>query len=243
MRPLLLSLLAIAASACLADDRLQQTPETTSLEALLACNDSVIGGDALRAITRVEYDLRIEEPAFQVDGIYVAERSGVARIDIFAEGERVFSEGWDGTSGWQQRQDDEAPVATSAAGGAALRHGLEQPGHLWTLADMTGHGHSVEEDFSARVGADERSVRLTLSDGFEIWYWLDANTCLITRKRDFRAFHPDLDPAETWIETRYGDRERTGGVLRSRVTYSVDLATGDTVGRTEVLAVRATVGS
>lgn len=235
------SLALIVLAACRADPAAtpdRQPGPTPPLSALIACNDSVVGGGALRDLRRVEFDLRIVEPTFQVDGTYGADRNGVVRIDIFSEGVRVFSEGWDGTTGWQLGQGEDLPQPTSAEAAAPLRHGWEQPGHLWTLQDMPGQGHTVEEDPSVETSDGMRVAHLTLRDGFESWLWIDAATCLITRKRDFRAFHPDVDSTQTWIETRYADFRTVDGVTRPWSVYSIDLGTGDTIGVTTLQAAR-----
>jgi hypothetical protein len=216
----------------------QEPAPTYPFPALIACNDSVVGGDALRHLERVEFDLRIVEPGFQVDGTYSADRRGAVRIDIFSEGVRVFSEGWDGTTGWQLHQGEHEPQPTSVEAAAPLRHGWEQPGHLWTLQDMARLGHTVEEDRSVESPDGTRVAHLTLRDGFESWLWIDTSSCLVTRKRDFRAFHPDLDATETWIETRYADFRTLDGVTRPWSAYNIDLSTGDTIGVTTLEAAR-----
>jgi hypothetical protein len=231
-------LLISSAVACAPESSPDESP-ASALARLLRCNDEAVGGDALRRVARVEVDLAISEPTFDVEATYVATREGIARIDVFSDGVRVFSEGWDGTTGWQQPRGAPAPVPTSPEGGEALRHGLEQPGHLWTLSDMEGNGHAVTLSDEAEDAADgARVVQLTLKDGFEAWYWVDTTTCLVERSRNFRAFHPDVQPDETWIETRFADHRRTDGVVRAWLSVSVDLATGDTLGLTRVEAVR-----
>jgi hypothetical protein len=235
-------LLISSAVACAPESSPDESP-ASALARLLRCNDEAVGGDALRRVARVEVDLAISEPTFDVEATYVATREGIARIDVFSDGERVFSEGWDGTTGWQQPRGAPAPVPTSPEGGEALRHGLEQPGHLWTLSDMEGNGHAVtlsDEDEAEDAADGVRVVHLTLRDGFEAWYWVDTTTCLVERSRNFRAFHPDVQPDETWIETRFADYRRTDGVARAWLSVSVDLATGDTLGVTRVEAVRHT---
>jgi hypothetical protein len=213
------------------------------LAALLACHDRAVGGSALRAMPSVQYDLEITEPKFTVRGTYLATRSGVARIDVFAGAERVFSEGWDGTAGWQLPRGATESIPTSTDGAAALRHGLEQPGHLWTLADMPRNGHHLQwaEPDSGDAGK-ARVVKLTLQDGFETWYGVDPNSCLIIWSRNFRAFHPDVDPARKWTETRFTDFRSREGVTRPWLSLNIDLATGDTIGRTRIVAIRTPGG-
>ncbi len=210
------------------------------LERLLACHDAAVGGPALRAFTEVAYDLEITEPTFSVQGRYVANRAGTMRIDVFAGGTRVYSEWFDGTRAFEQARDASEGVEVGGDAAAALRHGIEQPGHLWTLADMRANGHRVEwaePDTTDR--SDERALKLTLRDGFEQWYWVDPVTCRIARKRNFRAFHPTVDPTRKWTETRYADFEAHDGVTRAMTTFDIDVATGDTIGRTRIRSVTA----
>jgi hypothetical protein len=208
----------------------------TELARVLACNDRAVGGPALRRVNRVRYELQIEEPGFTAVGHYAAERLGRAQIDVFVAEQRVFSEGWDGHAGWQLPQGATKPVATSPDGAAALRHGIEQPGHLWTLADMPQNGHAVE--FVGRdsiQGTNYYVVKLTLRDHFESWYWLNPLSCLIERNRNFRAFHPDLDPKRRWTETLFDDYRVDQGVMRSYLSRTVDMATGAVIGTTRIL--------
>ena len=159
-----------------------------SLARVLACNDRAVGGPALRRVSRVQYELQIEEPGFNAVGHYAAERLGRAQIDVFVVRDRVFSEGWDGHAGWQLPHGATKRIAESPDGAAALRHGIEQPGHLWTLADMPQNGHTVELVGRDSIqGTDYYVVKLTLRDHFASWYWLDPVSCLIERSRNFRA--------------------------------------------------------
>ncbi|MDH3456066.1 MAG: hypothetical protein OER90_04425 [Gemmatimonadota bacterium] len=211
------------------------------LDELLDCNDRAVGGASLRAARSVEYELDIVESTFSVRGTYTADREGTAHIDIFAAGERVFSEGWNGSTGWQLPQGARDTIPTSDAGAAALRHGLEQPGHLWTMKDMVRNGHSVElVDDAVQGPASTRLVKLTLKDGFESWYRIDSSSCQVVSKRNFRAFHPDVDPEERWIESRFADFRSDGEITRAWTTFDVDLVTGDTVGTTRIISVHTT---
>lgn len=214
-------------------------PAPTELDQLLACHDKAVGGPSLRALTAVEYDLEITEPTFSVQGHYRATRAGTMRIDIVAGGKRVFSEGFDHGAGWQMEADSTRRTPVSADGSAALRHGIEQPGHLWTLADMIPNGHAVEL-VAPDAGDDpaSRILKVTLRDGFATWYWVDTTSCLVTKSRNFRAFHPDADSTRKWTETHRAGYERHDGVMRPMLEFNVDLLTGDTIGRGRVVSVR-----
>lgn len=213
--------------------------ETASLQQLLRCHDRAVGGETLRQASGVEYELEIEEPGFAVRGIYKAQRPDTMRIDIFAGEQRVFSEGLEDGEGWQLPGDSTERVPTTDDGTAALRHGLQQPGHLWTLADMPEHGHELElVDRKTLDGTDYSVFELTLSDGFQKWFWVNEDTCLIERSRSFRAFHPDIDPDRVWIETVHELFRTTEGVTRPHRSLNIDLASGEVIGTTRVVAVR-----
>lgn len=228
------AILAVVACGGAADTSVAPTDPLT---ALLRCNDRVIGGAALRAAAAVSYQLAITEPSFSVTGRYRAQRSGTAAIDIFADGVRVFSEGWDGTAGWQLGRDATERTPATAQAEAPLRHGIEQPGHLWTLADMRPNGHRVERVDEAVPSTDTTLVHLTLRDGFELWFTIENASCLVVASRSFRAFHPDVDSTQRWTETRFANFERHDGVLRPMMSYNIDLVSGDTIGRTRILTV------
>lgn len=205
------------------------------LEQILACNDQAVGGDRMRDLRALEYQLTIQEPGFAVKGIYKAERSGEMRIDVFDGDRRVFSEWLTDGAAWQLTADAKEPARATAEGTAALRHGLERPGRFWTLADMSARGHVVELVERERIGGvDEFVLKLTLDDGFETWLWVNAESCLVERSRNYRAFHPDSDPEKIWTETVYDQFERVDGLMIARRTRTIDLASGETLGTTEV---------
>jgi hypothetical protein len=235
--PILVSC-AIVLGAC---SREPQSARNADLQKLLTCNDAAIGGDALRAATRVDYELDIAEPDSQAMAHYTALHTGEMRIDVYRGDERVYSEFLDSSGAWELPQGASAPRPSSADGAAALRHGLEQPGHLWTLADMVRNGHTVSlEDGETIAGVDYRVVKVTLRDGFPIWYWIDESTCLIARSRNFRAYHPDIDPNRRWTESVFEDYQEFDGIRKPRVTRDVDFATGNTVGQASIRSFKAT---
>ncbi|HET8623629.1 MAG TPA: hypothetical protein VFM14_08705 [Gemmatimonadales bacterium] len=227
------ALAAVALAAVLYD------PE---LDRLLACHDRAVGGPALRKVHRVEYELSIDEQGMSLRGRYRAVREGIAgrmRIDVYTGAERVFSEWWDGREAWQLPQDAATPVKAKAEGSDALRHGLEQPGHFWTLADMRRNGHALAlEGRDTADGATYQVVKLTLADGFTTWYWLNPRTCHIERHRAFRAFHPGQDSTRKWIETVFDDFRISRGITRPYHDRSRDLAIDTTVATARILALR-----
>jgi hypothetical protein len=213
-----------------------------ALDSIVACNDRAVGGPALRRVNRVEYDISIDEQGMSLRGRYRAVREGTGgrmRIDVFAGDTRVYSEWWDGRQAWQLPQGAPAPVLSKVEGSEALRRGLEQPGHLWTLADMPRNGHRLAlEGHDTVAGVAYHVVKLTLADGFTNWYFVNAATCQIERSRTFRAFHPDQDTTKTWVEAVFDDFRTTRGVTRPYRDRTLDPATGKVIATSRVLAAR-----
>ena len=197
------------------------------------------GKQAIEAIEALELDIRIEEPTFNVSGVYRVDREGRMRIDIFDRGQRVFTEGYDGTLGWQWPSGEESATRASDYGEAALRHGPQLPIHIVGLHELPRRGHHVElRGREVLDGVNYYVVKVTLDDGYSLYYFIDPDSWLIARSRDFRAFHPDVDPKEKWHETRYSDFRNVAGTQKPYTTTSLDMETGDIVSTTTIMAVR-----
>ncbi len=220
---------------------LASSPGATAsdLERILDLNDKAHGGDALDQVQTVRVQLQITEPTFEVSGNYIASRDGLMRIDIYAGGGRVFAEGLTRECAWEWNPAQPAENSGTCVGeaeSAALRHGIEMPGHFYTLKDVRDRGATI--DLIGKVETDSESewqLRVTLADGFSRDYFLSQETHRITRARDFRAFHPGIDPTGVRIETRYGSPALVGGALRFKHQVNVNLDTGEVLGTTTVL--------
>ena len=215
---------------------------TAALDDILACNAAALGGSAaFETIDNLRIELDIREPTFEVEGTYVASRDGFMRIDIRADGQRVFAEGLNAHGAWQWNPDAGVSAA-NAAGAAALRNGIESPGRFWTLAQLRGRGLGVELlEPGPLAREDEWQLRLTPAGGPVLDYFLARETCLPTREVSSRAFHPDVDATEVLIETSFSEPERIHGVLRFRRGESRNLATGEWLGTTVVRSVEQNV--
>lgn len=213
-----------------------------SLNHILACNADALGGrDTFESIDTLSMELDIVEPGFEVRGRYVASRDGRMRIDVSADGQRVFAEGLDGQRAWQW-SPERGVVTSNAQGAAALRNGVETPGRFWTLAQLRERGLKIEwvED-GPQARPDEWQLRLTQSDGSRLDYLLDRTTCLPRRELSRRAFHPDVDPTEVLVETEFSEPLTAEGVLRFRRSESRRLDTGDWLGTTVVRSLEQNV--
>jgi hypothetical protein len=148
------------------------------------------------------------------------------RIDVMTDGKPVFVEAFNGARGWQWKGQGEIVEENPEAAGA-LRHGVELPGKLFGLHELPGRGHRVELIGRERIaGTDYYVLGVTLSDGYSNRLYIDSNSWLIARRRDFRPLHVDIDPRPTMIETVFSDFRNVAGVKFPFRGVDTDLETG-----------------
>ena len=189
-----------------------------------------------RNIQSVTYQLDIKEPKFHLQGVYRVVRSGKMRIDIFADGQHLFTEAFDGVASWQWQSGETRAKITTDAASAPLRHGIELPGHLFTLLDMVARGHKLAYlGDEIRFDKQGHLLQLTLKDGHQKYYFLHAETGEILAHGDQRAFHPDLDPTVVLVETRPEDYRIINGVRKPFKTINWDLSNDQWLGTTQIL--------
>jgi hypothetical protein len=166
-RALLLICLLQASPNCIAQD----------LDAILELNTRAHGGsENFSRVENVRYLLTISEPGFEVSGTYVATRQGNMRIDIEADGQKVFSEGLFQGKAWQwtpgdgyEDQDEESA--------AALAHGIDSPGRFFSMEQAHALGATVTLIGSVTENnAPQWQLRLVLPDGFSRDFFIDQET-------------------------------------------------------------------
>jgi len=178
--------------------------------------------------------LHINEADYSLVARYRAAADGFMRIDVFDGANRVFSEGIDELGIWQWPGDKAAPENVSHAGAEALKHSIEF--NLFTLAELSDRGHSIEIDGRETILDKPYIVlKLTLSDGFETYRFVNTETWLVDISRDFRAFHPAVDSTKKNIETRYDQWSQADGVLFASRVRNIDLDSGEVIATTLVL--------
>jgi hypothetical protein len=202
-------------------------------------NVKAMGGRfALEAVHSIEIDLHITDPGFEVDGIYRAARPGRMRIDVKADGQHVFTEAFNGRNGWQWKGAGTAEPASPKAT-AALRHGVELPGKLFGLHELKQRGHQIELVGRERVeDVGYYVLRLTLNDGYTTSLYVDPQSWLITRRRDVRPLHVDVDPTPTTIEQRMSDYREVAGGQFAFASEEIDLKTGKELERTRIKSIK-----
>lgn len=232
----------LVVGVALAGCRATREPEPADqLATWMKSHTEARGGEAaIERVKALRYRLTITEPSFTVDGVYEVDRQGRMRIDIFKDGRRVFTEAFDGRSGWQQGEGEEHGREASPEANATLWRGTQSPDKLFGLHEMTRLGHKLESaGFEEVEGKRYARVRVTLSDGWETMYYLDLDTWLVARSRDHKALHVDLDPKKRPLEDSLLDVRPVEGVMRSFRAVGRDLGSGEviqtsTVSRIEV---------
>jgi len=227
MRRVALAACVLALAACV------RPPEPVGLTVIIAKNHTATGGGA--GIQSMEVDLAMQDGNSTFDAIYRVTRDGRMRIDIIDHGTRIYTEAYDGHAGWDQGKDGHAPFPDPH--GDALWHGTQFPGNIFGLDDMQKNGHTLQ--YMGRetlAGVDYYVIKLTLSDGFETYRYLNPQSWLMERGRDFRAFHPAMDPKKTWVETQWSDFRSVDGVMRSFSSVNVDLVSGKQLASQRVTA-------
>ena len=200
----------------------------TTVDEVIERHTKAMGGRAaIEAIQSIEIDLHITDPKFAVDGSYFAARPGKMRIDVNAGGEHVFTEAFDGQKGWQWEGKGTAQKVATENATAALRHGVELPGKLFGLHELKRRGHRIELDGREKIdGINYYVLRLTLNDGYLTTLYVDPKNWLVTRRRDVRPLHVDVDPTPTTIEQRNSDFRTIGGVQFAFASSETDLQSG-----------------
>jgi len=210
-----------------------------TVDQVIEQNTKVMGGRAaIEAIKSIEVKLHIVDPDFEGDGNYRAARPGRMRIDVMAHGNHVYTEAFDGDRGWQWKGKGAAIEEESAEATAALRHGVELPGKLVGLHELRQRGHRVDLAGRERIdGVDYYALRITMNDGYTTTLYIDSRNWLITRRRDVRPLHVDMDPTPTTIESRFSDFRKVNGVLFAFASTDTDLATGKVLETTTVRSI------
>ena len=211
----------------------------TTVEEVIDRNTRAMGGEkAIEAVQSIAVDLHIGDPGFEADGAYRSARPGRMRIDVKVEGKHVFTEAFDGDHGWQWEGEGTTTVEATAKATAALRHGVELPGHLYGLHELRQRGHRIDLVGREKIdGVDYYALQVTLSDGYATTLYLDPKSWLITRRRDLRPLHVDIDPTPTTIEQCMSDFRQVAGVWFSFSNTETDLQTGKLLETTTVRAI------
>jgi len=148
--------------------------------------------------------------------------------------ETRFSEGYDGAA-WEWYADPGVVIRTVGAASRAARHGAA---YMGPFLDYRDRGTKIEIQGSATIGGRRAwDLLVTLRDGFQRHYFIDAESWLVVAARYVAPQH--AFGAEVRTEARFSDDRRVNGVLFSFHNAEVDLATGKTLNEMQWGAIEA----
>ena len=142
------------------------------------------------------------------------------KIEIFLPDNKVYTEGFDGTRGWE--------MDTYVSGGPmeALRHGAEWPNSVKSVKDFMASGHQAEYQGIENIeDQNYHTLLLRQKDGFSRTYYFDIESFLHRRGRDNRPLHPGENTRN--MEALFLDYKLFDGVYIATKEISKDNTTGE----------------
>jgi hypothetical protein len=175
----------------------------------------------------------IVEKGSTLQARYLCSDAPAWRIDIYADSNRVFSEGLDAKGPWLWPSGD---AAAHDAVPDARRTGIQGiEFNLYGLHRFPSRGHKLHLEGREVVdGIDYYVVRVTMRDSYETYVYINPVSWMIERRRDYRSFHPDVDQTKTFAEKQYFDFRTVSGVKTPFGERQVNWKTGALVNSTTV---------
>lgn len=197
-----------------------------TLDDIVARHTAARGGRAaLDALRSQSVDIQIIEKGSVIQGHYKCAKTPAFRIDIFDGDKHVFCEGLDVNGPWIWPSSE--PAAKQGVPDAK-RTGIEGiEFNLYGLHAFPALGNLLSLDGRESLGGvDHYVLRVDLKGSYQTFLYIDPQTWMIARRRDFRAAHPDLDPTKQYLEKQYSDFRLVNGVQTAFLEHQVDLASG-----------------
>ncbi|MBR7620133.1 hypothetical protein JKL49_12120 [Phenylobacterium sp. 20VBR1] len=175
----------------------------------------------------------ITEKGSTLEARYLCSDSPAWRIDIYAGTNHVFCEGLDTRGPWLWPGGDAtAHDAVPDARKTGIQ-GIEF--NLYGLHRFSSRGHKLQLDGREVVdGTNYYVVRATMRDSYETYLYVSPVTWMIERRRDYRAFHPDVDQTKVFAEKQYSDFRWVAGIKTPFKEQQVNWKTGALVNSTIV---------
>ena len=226
-------------AACAADTATTTAaaPAATTLAQVIARNTQARGGAAaLDRVRSIAVDVEIVEGGQTLNGHYAANTDGLVRIDVYAGGKLVGAEGVDSQGVWiLAKEGPRESVATGAAN--ALKHGAEN--HLFGWHRFAERGHRLALMPPAAIdGTTYQVVEVRYSTGHVSYFYVDPVSWQAVRRRDERAYHPDVSQAKQRVESRSLDFQAVDGVVAAHRNEDYDLDSGKLLSVNRVLSRR-----
>jgi hypothetical protein len=225
---------AACAPAPVVQGAAQVAPSRLTLQQVIDRNTEARGGAAaLDAMRTLQIDAEIKEGGQTLNGHWTADGKHV-RVDIYADGKSVFSEGVDDQGGWMWTGGDAPPKPSVEEGRQALLVGGEN--HLFGWHRFSERGHKLALMPSATIdGVTYHVVESRYATGQVSYHYVNSVTWQAERRRDERAYHPDVDPTNQKVESRFYDFVAVDGVVASHASEDFDLASDKSLASSRVL--------
>jgi hypothetical protein len=195
------------------------------------------GAAALDRMHSLAVDVEIVEKGQPIVGRYAANTSGDVRIDIYADGKNVYSEGVDRSGVWRWTGDGPAEPSKAVGAANALTNGAENHLFGWHRFPQRGHRMALMPPETID-GTPFQVVEVRYTTGQTSYFYVDPHSWQAVRRRDERAYHPDNDPTKQKVESRFYDFQRVAGVVASHRSTDVDLGTGQVLSTNRTLSRR-----
>ena len=224
----------LSGCAAIAPSAVASGPVELTLADVVARNTRARGGAAaLDRVHAIAVDVEIVEGGQTLNGHYAANDKGLVRIDIYADGKLVHGEGIDSDGVWIMGKSGPQPsVATGAAN--ALLHGAEN--HLFGWHRFAERGHKLALMPPETIdGVTFQVVEVRFSTGHTSYFYVDPSTWLVARRRDERAYHPDVSMNKKRVESRSLHYRSVAGIVAAHRNEDYDLATGQLLAVNNVL--------
>ena len=194
------------------------------------------GAAALDRMHSIGVDVEIVEGGQTLNGHYAATKTGLVRIDVYAAGKPVGSEGVDAKGVWiLGKNGPEQSAATGASN--ALLHGAEN--HLFGWNRFRARGHKLALMPSETIdGVTYPVVEVRYSTGHVSYFYVDPSSWQAVRRRDARAYHPDVSMTEKRVESRFSGFRSADGIVAAHRNEDYDLDSGKLLSTNHVLARR-----
>ena len=200
-----------------------------SLDEIIARHTRARGGRAALDAIHAEYvDQDITENGKTVNAHYLCDKRPAFRIDIYDGGRHTFCEGLDAKGPWIWPQAQAAARDGVADGAKSAIQGIQF--NLYGLHAFPGLGNRLSlEGRQTIAGTDYYVIGVNMRGSYQTYLYLDPKSFLVTRRRDDRAPHPDLNAARKYLETQYFDFRPVSGVTVAFAQHQVDLAGGTVI--------------
>lgn len=148
-----------------------------------------------------------------------------------------YAEGYNGRQAWEQTRRDSARRVVTGRPEIALRRVVQWPGNVLPLYRISESGHRLELEATETIDdVAYYRLRLTLSDGFQRWYYINAESFRIERARDSRELHAN-DGNVRHIETVFTDYRAVNGYWFPFTVVEHDVGTGERLYARTMLAI------